>query len=249
MFLLPPHLSLLHSETLYLGKLAHTVLSNSSALLIVLLPFASHAGWLFDWCNSSSMERKNYNSKILLSPFPQVTKTVENSILSNLFRICAWFLARIIIFMQRHCWRTFVHDCVTTWTQGKTLGDVSGYLKAHRRESLIQRLRLMCPVPGNKIDGCVTHQGDFISIKLKTTKDFFITLSKELNWLQPQTHQTKLPAQMAAEPGLTLSPGPTGSNFKGVIHTSRVCNFLNGWVLSHSQNYDPCSYQDERFTV
>lgn len=49
-----------------------------------------------------------------------------------------------------------VYDCVTRGTQWKKLVDVSGYLKGHGRGSLVECLKLMCLVPGNKRDAFMT---------------------------------------------------------------------------------------------
>lgn len=53
------------------------------------------------------------------------------------------------------------YDCTS---RGETRGEVSGHFNSHRRGSLVDSFKRMCPVPGNKINGCITQ---FKSIKLK----------------------------------------------------------------------------------
>lgn len=73
--------SALHSGDIRSGQISSYSPLQVISALIALLPFASHAGWLFYECNSSALERKN-NCKIIIL-VPQVTKNVENVIYSD----------------------------------------------------------------------------------------------------------------------------------------------------------------------
>lgn len=102
------------------------------------------------------------------------------------------------------------------------LVELTGYFNAYMRKSGVESLEIMCQLPGNKLDVCMT-------------------LIKEFNRFNLWNGRADLCNRTI--------PEPTGTHFQGVIQTSNECTFLKMYVLFSFSKAWPLSWADTRLLL